>query len=230
MAVKTFNINEIAVETAEEHSFKEFLLAVEAGNIDVMSSFLQARPLDINLQDSKFGVTALHVAAQAGNITSLEFLMADRGADLTILTKDGWSPLHYGADDLKTLSHLLPEGTKPEIINIANPEDGITAAHLAADNEKPYMYNFLVSMGADIDVKMWNNGYSASEIHRIYNPPKIKDPAATDDNSKFFVATAGELKIGDEILPNTPLEAEMPSVSPQRPSIDAGKFFASAKR
>jgi len=93
---------------------------------------LLAHGADVNAQDGD-GDTALHGAAQTGNVEIMERLL-DKGADPNVKNKQGGTPLMwaavYGHQDAARL--LLSRGADASL----KDNDGITAAEWAARNKR----------------------------------------------------------------------------------------------
>ena len=69
-----------------------FHIACEKSNKDALQALLDIG-MDINIQESKAGKTALHIAAEQGNIAVVKFLVKQRDIDLEKKTYDGVTPL-----------------------------------------------------------------------------------------------------------------------------------------
>jgi len=79
-------------------------------DVAAMSAFLQAgEGLDIDVRD-EYGYTALHLAADRGNVDTIELLLK-HGADKTLKDTDG-----YSAVDLATIAQ------RPDIVALLEPE------------------------------------------------------------------------------------------------------------
>ena len=93
---------------------------------------LLAHGADVNAQDGD-GDTALHGAAQTGNVNIMQLLL-DKGADPNVKNKQGGTPLMwaavYGHQDAARL--LLNRGAGASL----KDNDGITAAEWAARNKR----------------------------------------------------------------------------------------------
>lgn len=93
---------------------------------------LVAHGADVNAQDAD-GDTALHGAAQTGNVEIIRLLL-DKGASLNLKNKQGGTPLMwaavYGNDDAARL--LLSRGADA----VLKDNDGITAAEWAVRNKR----------------------------------------------------------------------------------------------
>jgi len=73
----------------------QFWDAIGEGSIDVVAAILDENPTWVNLRDEN-SFTPLHVACKGGSgRISLCDLLLNRGADVTIETVNGTSPMHY---------------------------------------------------------------------------------------------------------------------------------------
>ena len=69
-----------------------FHIACEKSNKHALTTLLEIG-MDINIQESKAGKTALHIAAEQGNVAVVKFLVKQRDIDLEKKTYDGMTPL-----------------------------------------------------------------------------------------------------------------------------------------
>ncbi|MBI3789250.1 MAG: ankyrin repeat domain-containing protein [Gemmatimonadetes bacterium] len=98
------------------------------------------------------GMTALHWAAQRGDLEQLKMLLA-AGARLDGMTRNGnYTPLHLAAraGALGTVNALLEAGANP---NVATTSGGATALHFAAGIGSTDVISALVARGATVDVR-----------------------------------------------------------------------------
>src|SRR5688572_28433866 len=104
---------------------------------------LLARGADVNVQDND-GDTALHGAAQTGNVEVIRMLL-DKGANLNTKNKQGGTPLMwaavYGNEDAVRL--LLSRGADTSL----KDNDGITAAQWAVRNNRTNVASILRGKG-----------------------------------------------------------------------------------
>jgi ankyrin repeat protein len=100
---------------------------------------LLAHGADVNAQDGD-GDTALHGAAQTGNVEIMKRLL-EKGANLNVKNKEGGTPLMwaavYGHQDAVQL--LLSRGADAS----AKDNDGVTAAEWAARNKRDNVVSLL---------------------------------------------------------------------------------------
>ena len=98
------------------------------------------------------GMTALHWAAQRGDLEQVQMLLA-AGARLDGMTRNGnYTPLHLAArsGSASAVSALLDAGSDA---NIATTSGGATALHFAAGIGNTEIINALVNEGAAVDVR-----------------------------------------------------------------------------
>ena len=72
----------------------------------------------------------------------------DHGADINILSADGYSPLHEAAASASWTELLVDNNADPKL---ENPNNGCQPLHLAARAGKADVCNLLISAGADIN-------------------------------------------------------------------------------
>lgn len=165
-------------------------------------------------QKSKNHNTALHEAAQKGNIEILERLLAHENIDLNAAGSMGFSALHtaiwHKHDDAAIL--LIESGIDIELTD----RDRWTALHFAAVRDNPSIFKRLLSAGAnrhalDNNFRSPYKRTSDNEIHKLHNEfplvkdDDLKDPVVADtfvkENdsavsiTKVFEASASRQKI-----------------------------------
>jgi len=91
------------------------------------------------------GAPPLYLAAQAGDVTSLQILL-DHGA-LTSMTFEGWTPMHVASQNgcLRCVDRLLQHGAD---VN-ARSDRNVTSLHLAAKTDKGWVVAALLDAGAN---------------------------------------------------------------------------------
>ena len=107
----------------------EMLFAVRTNNINELMNLVE-QGVDINWQDSRVeGMTALHEAAQKGNIEIVRYLLQN-GADINSKNHNGLSPLHIAAycGEKIIVDTLIAAGAE---VNI-QAKDNVTPLHAAA--------------------------------------------------------------------------------------------------
>ena len=125
---------------------------------------------DPNLKDSN-GWTALHYAAQIGDLESVKILI-DKKADINAFSNNGRTALHFAAkmNREKVVNYLVDtilEKFKNDFGKYLNAKDehGCTASHLAAKEGNTNCLEILLSKGADVyatDICGWNILHYAS--------------------------------------------------------------------
>ena len=122
---------------------------------------------DVRINPSPPGSSALHIAADSGNL-ELVRLLCDAGADANLVRKDGHTPFSVAvvASNIAIIDELIargadlqarydPDDRYPDPIRaISLPRQGQTAVHLAAGNRSTDVIRHLFSKGAPID---WKN-------------------------------------------------------------------------
>lgn len=116
MATKSFNQNSskrLSDAGMEEHH-RHFKLCLEAGDVKQVREYCEtyADALTFNGFDDDNG-TALHIAAEAGKLEVIEYLLA-RGADLNAPDRAGDKPAHTASNMLKEMTalRLVDAGTQ----------------------------------------------------------------------------------------------------------------------
>ena len=172
-----------------------------------------ARGADINLRIPKArgglgvlnqtGATPFLLAAKTADIALLK-LLYELGADPSITTKDGVTPL-IAAAGLGTLAAGEVAGTEEEVLEAmewlvkiganvnAVDENGETAMHAAAYKNLPKVVEFLAANGAKIDV--WNqkdkHGWTPLLIAEGFRPGNFKPSFETIDAFHKVMPAAG---------------------------------------
>ena len=122
--------------------------AIEAGNLEVVRDYAESGE-DLNQIDKKHGA-ALHVAAESGHLSIVEFLL-DNQADPTLrILKSEKSPLHLAAQagHVEIAAILLDRGAELE----QKDKKGETAIFSAILKNQTPMIELLIDRGADLDV------------------------------------------------------------------------------
>ena len=104
------------------------IFATYFGGSDEMLNLLLDRGSDVNAQNDR-GITALYMASASGHVPQVKLLLA-RGADRSIASKSGYTPLRIA--QLKTLDPIValldpnaPQPTPPA----AQASNGVSAVH-----------------------------------------------------------------------------------------------------
>jgi len=131
---------------------KEFIEAVENGEMDVIDLFLTAG-MDVNGKGS-YGNTALHVAASNENAKVMARLLKAK-PDVNALNDEKRTPLYEAVHSgqlsrgKNTLPLLLAAGADMKI----RYRYGQTIVHEAVDNDNPDALQILIKAGAEVDAK-----------------------------------------------------------------------------
>ncbi|XP_056669867.1 ankyrin repeat domain-containing protein 53 [Monodelphis domestica] len=126
------------------------LLAASVGNLEWLHQCLRSFKGDI--QCDRRGFSALHLAAERGNLQCVIALVEQYKFPLAATTKKGWTPLHLALTRnspgvaLKCVQYLLNKGAP---VNVRN-QNGVTPLHLAALEGMLDCLKFLVKAGADV--------------------------------------------------------------------------------
>ena len=122
----------------------QLFLAVENGHCDVVTAILSKKGARLNVKETTFGMTALHVAASKGNKEIVELLLT-RGADIEAKEDTGRTALHTAAfrGYMEIVKYLLEKGAK---IN-AQTNDGKTPLDWALLSNKTEASNAIRQKG-----------------------------------------------------------------------------------
>jgi hypothetical protein len=116
---------------SSDNLWKKSLLRNYTGRPDVIEALLDYG-VNVNMciimNGKEERATTLHAAAGVSPVTTE--LLIQRGADINVITKDGWTPLMYAAvaNNFKCAELLIKSGVS---VNVSN-EDGNTALHYFA--------------------------------------------------------------------------------------------------
>lgn len=128
----------------------EMLFAVRTNNINELMNLVE-QGVDINWQDSRVeGVTALHEAAQKGNIEIVRYLLQN-SADINSKNHNGLSPLHIAAycGENNIVDTLIAAGAE---VNI-QAKDNVTPLHAAASMGRQDTVELLINHGAEVHAR-----------------------------------------------------------------------------
>ncbi|MEZ0224511.1 MAG: ankyrin repeat domain-containing protein [Alphaproteobacteria bacterium] len=120
MATNTFNQNSSKTKRLSDAGMDEYIrhfkVCLEAGDVKKVKEYCDtyADALTFNGFDDDKG-TALHVAAEAGKLDVIEYLLA-QGADINALDRAGDKPAHTASNMLKEMAalRLVEAGTQPD--------------------------------------------------------------------------------------------------------------------
>lgn len=124
---------------------EDIFQAAAQGNLTSVKAFL-AQGININTQDER-GSTALIQAVYGNHLHIIEFLV-EQGADVNLITKDGWSALLF-ASNRDTFRYLL----KHNADSTATTESGFNILMAAAYAGDKATLADLIKQGADINAK-----------------------------------------------------------------------------
>ncbi|MCB1213318.1 MAG: ankyrin repeat domain-containing protein [Chlamydiia bacterium] len=128
------------------------MLAIEEGNSPNIVKALISRGVRIDQTSSMEGRTALHYAAQNGNLWALEYLIAN-GAEIDVKDFHGVTPLYLALDSdqrrLNSVALLLDRGAAIDQIF----PGGETALHFAAAKGDTELGELLLERGAALEAR-----------------------------------------------------------------------------
>lgn len=108
---------------------------------------------DVNVMiDEEEGFTPLISAATAGDIVSVNMLLAVDGINVNAMSPCGWSSLHHaaGAGYLEVIAALLNAGA--DVDSVEGPDETYTALMAAVVNNQPLAVAALLAAGADANI------------------------------------------------------------------------------
>jgi ankyrin repeat protein len=119
-------------------SFEDLKKLISEGNFKIL---IDANPDLLNQRDPFNGNTALHSAAEMGNLEVVKYLIDEKGVDVNQANKDGERVLHLAAGDLEVVKYLIDE--KKVDINQFD-RFGQTTLHYAARNRNLEVVKYLI--------------------------------------------------------------------------------------
>lgn len=146
--------------------------SVNSGSLKIVSLLIK-NGAKLDEQCRIFRLTPLGLAILDGNYKITRFLI-DQGANLEIVSRGGWRPLHIATSrgDIELITLLLNRGAN---INSKNSL-GNTSLHIAAKDNNKECFELLVEKGA------------ITTIHNHYGMIASLDPEANDSRYlDFFV-------------------------------------------
>jgi ankyrin repeat protein len=169
------------------------------------------------------GATPFLMASKTADLDYMK-LLVELGADVTLTTRDGDTPLMAAAglgtpaageiagtepECLLAAQYLLSLGADPNVVD----RNGETAMHGAAYKNLPTMVEFLASHGAKVEI--WNQknrwGWTPLLIAQGYRPGNFKPSAETIDAIEKAMKAAG-VEIPPPPTPTTnPTEYDAPA-------------------
>ncbi|CVL06697.1 uncharacterized protein FMAN_11824 [Fusarium mangiferae] len=114
----------------EEDEYCSVVASIRKQRSAVVDLILDSPKTDINAQDN-FGLSALHITARSEKLTeSLFQKLIDRGADISLCTRQNRTPLHFAVIEKNfiAVSKLLMLGADP----VAEDVNGVNTLHYAA--------------------------------------------------------------------------------------------------
>ncbi|XP_067653026.1 uncharacterized protein [Haliotis asinina] len=124
---------------------RDLYYASEDGDLERVKRILAAGHIDINYK-GHYSMTPVMAAARRGHRDVVEFLV-DRGADVSLVKRDGNTVLHYAcmSGDVETVKMILDL----DVVDVnARNYGGYTAADIARVYRHQRVVDFLVSRGA----------------------------------------------------------------------------------
>ncbi|CAG2199579.1 unnamed protein product [Mytilus edulis] len=134
----------------EQKRNEKLIKAAEDGDLEKVKNLVR-HGADINYKDTFGSFTALHCAANNGNIEIINYL-ADKKADMNCRNNRGRTPLHLSVHKgrIEASKALINRGTAINAVNIF----GCTALHMAGYWVKSVeMSKMLVDNGASVNIK-----------------------------------------------------------------------------
>ncbi|VDI66942.1 Hypothetical predicted protein [Mytilus galloprovincialis] len=134
----------------EQKRNEKLLKAAEEGDLEKVKKLVR-HGADINYKDTFGSFTALHCAANNGNIEIINYL-ADNEADMNCRNNRGRTPLHLSVykGQIEASKALINRGTAINAVNIF----GCTALHMAGYwVQSVEMSKMLVDNGASVNIK-----------------------------------------------------------------------------
>ncbi|XP_065343624.1 uncharacterized protein LOC135941815 [Cloeon dipterum] len=174
----------------ERNSEGSLLLACIQKNWGKAKNLLSTKNLSINRQD-KDGKTALHYAAEEGNLGIAQQLLSQR-ANVLLKDHNGWTALHYAilTNNQVLVQKLIESGADID----SKTKRGETALHLTAYKGYTELTQKLIDCGANVNLKN-NHGLTClnfATVNRDQDLLKIllKNNAHVNAESQFFGQTA----------------------------------------
>jgi ankyrin repeat protein len=97
------------------------------------------------------GESALHRAARVSDVKAVQKLL-EKGANPSVMNKEGWSPLHVAAfrGNETEIIDLILQAQKHNHVDDDKSENGATALHYAAASSNEIITQHLINKGADL--------------------------------------------------------------------------------
>lgn len=173
-AVKTLlTIPSINVECLDEHGFTPLQRAAQYRYLDIVQVLLEHGHANIDNQGGSWQRTALHLAAEAGNLAATSYLLS-KGANFNLTDKAQWTPLlialaiyhlkkNKNIAEISAVAHcLIKAGTDLAI----KDNEGKTALHHAVLGELETVVIALVTKNPGLTDIIDNKGKKPIEYAR----------------------------------------------------------------
>ena len=127
----------------------ELSLAIRQGNLERVTAIVERSPALVRSADDS-GFTPLHIAATAGRVDIIEFLL-QRGADIEARTAGGQTPLFQTVPlaSAEAFDYLLRKGARLD----ARDNSGKSILQFALSWQRPAMADLILARGFVIEVE-----------------------------------------------------------------------------
>jgi ankyrin repeat protein len=150
-SMRTLCLRRVDTQIADNNGATSLHMAVGTATDEATVPLLVKNKADVNLQNTKTGNTALHLAVEWRRPRIILFLL-EKGAAIDIVNNDGLTPLQLAAtiDNCEAITLLLQQCAQVEARSLAGP----TALQYAAWKGNWVAFDLLLIGGADINT--WN--------------------------------------------------------------------------
>ena len=154
----------MATERREISASNVLVAAADGGHVEVLQLVIEAFNLDINTEITSSGHTALHLAAEEGDLRVVQACI-QLDADKNKATHAGMTPLHLAAwRGHVTVGRFLIEHSGD--VNMVTT-DGVTALHLATQAGHLGFVHLLLQAGAD--KSQYDHGLTPLQMAALWN-------------------------------------------------------------